>query len=337
MPGGRGSAGMQGAQAGRYAAGGTRAQPGTSAAARTSAPALAARIDRFLRHIAVERGLAGNTVAAYRRDLERYATWLSARGITGLEQVGPADVSGYLAELSGSTALAASSVARMLSAVRALHRFAHEEDGLPADPAATLRPPKLARRLPKAITVEQMERLLAAPGTDGPQGLRDTALLELLYATGARISELVALDVDDLAEGAELVRVRGKGAKQRLVPVGSAARRAVSDYLVRGRPALAAAGRGSAALLLGARGARLSRQHAWLIIQAAAERAGLGAHVSPHTFRHSFATHLLAGGADVRAVQELLGHASVATTQIYTLVTVDTLRDVYVSAHPRAR
>jgi integrase/recombinase XerD len=191
-------------------------------------------------------------------------------------------------------------------------------------------------RLPKAISIDEMGRLLAATDGDEPARIRDRALLELLYATGTRVSEAVGLDVDDLASG-ELVRVLGKGGKQRLVPVGSYARTALDAYLTRVRPLFAARGTATPALFLGARGSRLSRQGAWLVIQDAAERAGLSAHVSPHTFRHSFATHLLQGGADVRVVQELLGHASVSTTQLYTLVTADALRDVYTTAHPRAR
>jgi integrase/recombinase XerD len=220
---------------------------------------------------------------------------------------------------------------------------------LPLDPGVSVRPPKAPMRLPKAIPVHDMERLLAAVDGDDPVQLRDRALLELLYATGARISEAVGLSVDDVTtlsdddDGADdgtdvsVVRVTGKGNKQRVVPLGSFARAAVDAYLVRARPVFAAKGHGTPALFLGARGARLSRQSAWLVIQAAAERAHLAEHVSPHTFRHSFATHLLEGGADVRVVQELLGHASVATTQIYTLVTADMLRDVYQTAHPRAR
>ncbi|HYP72583.1 MAG TPA: tyrosine recombinase, partial [Microbacterium sp.] len=198
-------------------------------------------------------------------------------------------------------------------------------------------PPKQPRRLPKALTIDQVERLLDAAGpADDVLGVRDRALLELLYATGARVSEIVQLDVDDLSHG-DVLRVRGKGSKERIVPVGSYARAAVDAYLARARPELSRRGRATPRLFLGARGAPLSRQGAWLVIQGAADRAGLQAHVSPHTFRHSFATHLLQGGADVRVVQELLGHASVATTQIYTHVTVDALRDVYLTSHPRAR
>src|SRR5690606_28287996 len=195
-------------------------------------------------------------------------------------------------------------------------------------------PPKAPRRLPKALPVDQVERLLATPD-DSILGLRDRALLELLYATGARVSEAVGLDVDDVAHG-DVLRLRGKGSKERVVPVGSYAQAALDAYLTRARPELSRRGRATPRLFLGARGAPLSRQSAWLVIQHAAERAQLTAHVSPHTLRHSFATHLLQGGADVRVVQELLGHASVATTQIYTHVSVDALRDVYATSHPRA-
>ncbi len=300
------------------------------------APARA--VERLLRQLAIERGLSPHTVAAYRRDLAGYVAVLEARGVADAAAIAPDDVAAYRAALAGR-GLAASSVARHLSAVKALHRWLVEERIATDDPARDQRPPKQPMRLPKAISVSQVQAMLERAGGDDPQGLRDRALLELLYATGARISELVALDVDDVPTGDEelgLVRVTGKGAKQRLVPVGSYAREALEAWLVRGRPGLAAKGRGGPALLLGARGGRLSRQAAWDVVQRVAEAADVP-HVSPHTFRHSFATHLLEGGADVRVVQELLGHASVATTQLYTHVTADTLRDMYTSAHPRAR
>jgi integrase/recombinase XerD len=232
--------------------------------------------------------------------------------------------------------LATSSVARVLSAVRGLHRFLAEEGVIEADVSRELRPPKLPMRLPKAIPVDDVEALIAAAGGDEPVQLRDTALLELLYATGARVSEAVSLNVDDLVDE-EVVRLFGKGGKQRVVPLGSYARRAIDAYLVRARPLLSARGTATPALFLGVRGKRMSRQAAWEAMRQAAERAGIAASVSPHTLRHSFATHLLEGGADVRVVQELLGHSSVATTQIYTLVTADTLREMYTAAHPRAR
>jgi integrase/recombinase XerD len=329
----------------------------------------------------VERGLAAHTLQAYRRDLQRYAATLTAAGRTQIEAVTTTDVADYLASLREGDAehppLAASSAGRAVVAVRGLHAFALAEGLTADDPARAVRPPVPPRRLPKAISVLDVTRLLDAAGV-GPAALRDRALLELLYATGARISEAVGLDVDDLdlarasaagpsegcgpsgslvSAGSEAsplvsraggaggssplistVRLSGKGGKQRLVPVGSFAADAVDAYLVRARPALAAAsGRGqpSPALFLNARGGRLTRQGAWGALRAAAARAGL-AQVSPHVLRHSFATHLLDGGADVRVVQELLGHASVTTTQVYTLVTVDKLREVYASAHPRA-
>jgi integrase/recombinase XerD len=260
--------------------------------------------------------------------------------------VTPALVAAFAAErASAEPPPASSSLARLQSSVRGLHRFLVREGRVDTDPSGRLRPPKTPRRLPKALTIAQINQLLdaagPAPGSSDasaaePSAVRDRALLELLYATGARVSEIVHLDVDDTAHG-DLLRVRGKGDKERVVPVGSYARAAVEAYLTRVRPGLAAKGRATPRLFLGVRGAPLSRQSAWLIIQAAAERAGLTAHVSPHTLRHSFATHLLQGGADVRVVQELLGHASVSTTQIYTHVSVDALRDVYATAHPRAR
>ncbi|SFR97117.1 integrase/recombinase XerD [Agrococcus baldri] len=316
-------------------------------------------VERLLRQLAIERGLSKHTVAAYRRDLAGYLAVLEARGVTDASAITGEDVAAFRGSLA-DRALAPSSVARHLSAVKALHRWLVDEQVVIEDVAKDQRPPKLPQRLPKAISVSQMQRLLDVAGaeaaadagadadagvgraSDGaavdPARLRDRALLELLYATGARISEIIALDVDEVASVGEhgLLRVTGKGAKQRLVPVGSYARAATDAWLVRGRAAYAAKGRGTPALLLGARGGRLSRQAAWEIIQRVAEEAGV-ANVSPHTFRHSFATHLLEGGADVRVVQELLGHASVATTQIYTHVTADTLRDMYTSAHPRAR
>ena len=308
----------------------------------------------------MERGLAAHTLAAYRRDLARYQAAMSDRGRAHIGDVTVPDVAAYLAGLrqggDGHPPLAASSAARAMAAVRGLHAFATAEGLADADPASQLPPPVPARRLPRAIGIAEVERLLAAaalggaaaPGGAAPAGaalggvaggplqLRDRALLELLYGTGARISEAVGLDVDDV--GAPTLRLAGKGGKHRIVPVGSYAAQALDAYLVRGRPALAAAtrrGSASPALFLNARGGRLSRQGAWGVLKAAADRAGLTG-VSPHTLRHSFATHLLDGGADVRVVQELLGHASVTTTQVYTLVTVDKLREVYAAAHPRA-
>ena len=300
----------------------------------------------------MERGLAASTVESYRRDLRRYASVLAGRGKTTLGDITPADVADFLASLREGDAehapLAVSSAARAVIAVRGLHAFAVAQGLAGADPAREVPPPSPPRRLPKAITVEDVELLLdaAGPGPDDlsaePRLLRDRALLEFLYGTGARISEATGLDIDELQLGSDpVVRLIGKGGKHRVVPVGRYAVRALEAYLVRARPGLAAASRrasASPAVFLNARGGRLTRQGAWGVLHAAADRAGLAteADVSPHTLRHSFATHMLDGGADIRVVQELLGHASVTTTQVYTLITVDRLREVYASSHPRA-
>jgi integrase/recombinase XerD len=294
----------------------------------------------YLDHLAVERGTSRHTLDGYARDLRRYVDHLAALGVDELAAVTERHVGEFLATLREGTAehppLAASSAARALVAVRGLHRFAVREGLVEVDPARDVRPPAPPRRLPKALPVDDVLRLLETPGADGPGPLRDRALLELLYSTGARISEAVGLDLDDIDPHERTVLLDGKGGKQRLVPIGRPALAAVDAYLVRARPSLAAHGRGTPAVFLNVRGGRLSRQSAWQVLKVAADRAGITASVSPHTLRHSFATHLLEGGADVRVVQELLGHASVTTTQIYTLVTVTTLREVYATAHPRA-
>lgn len=322
-------------------------------------------IERYLRHAALELGLSDNSQAAYRRDLKAYAAWLEERGIRDLAEVAPETLSEYVAELgrpaeadgdsdsAPSRALAPASITRRLSTVRSMHRFLFEEGLLDGNAGSGLRTPKRTQRLPKALPIEDVEALLAATRGDDPVALRDRALLELLYASGARVSEATALDVDDLIGGSGradawadpeaalseggFLQVTGKGSKQRIVPYGRYAGEALAAYLVRARPSMVERGKGTPALFVGPRGARMSRQSAWLVIRAAAERAEITAEVSPHTLRHSFATHLLAGGADVRTVQELLGHASVTTTQIYTQVTADTLREHYLLSHPRAR
>ena len=300
---------------------------------------------QYLDHLTVERGLAANTLSSYRRDLDRYLATLATRGVTDLDEVTTGHVSAHLAALrAGDDAhppLAAASAARAVSAVRGLHRFAHAERLTAVDAARDVAPPTPPRRLPRALPVADVARLLSAAGTaDDPRGLRDAALLEFLYGTGARISEATGAAVDDVDLDQQMVTLHGKGGRSRLVPVGGYAVAAVRAWLVRGRPALAAHGRGGAALFLNGRGAPLSRQGAWGILRSAARHAGLAGGtraVSPHTLRHSYATHLLDGGADVRVVQELLGHASVTTTQVYTLVTVERLREVYAMSHPRAR
>jgi len=300
-------------------------------------------IDAYLRHLAIERGVAKNTLSAYRRDLDRYFLFLDEKKLVSPDQISELHVAEFAQSLRERAGLASSSIARVLAGVRGLHRFWLLENVSDKDPAAVVKPPKSARRLPKAITVNEVERLLMASGPEpeaeaegDPIRFRDRALLELLYATGARVSEITNLDLDDLVDPT-LIRLFGKGSKERIVPVGGFAHRAVDAYLVRTRPGLSSMGKGTPALFLNQRGGRLSRQSVWQIISDAASVAGLASEISPHTLRHSFATHLLEGGADVRVVQELLGHSSVATTQIYTLVTVDKLREIYATAHPRAR
>jgi len=306
-------------------------------------------INGYLDHLLVERGLAKNSMSAYRRDLGRYQEFIGAKAITEFSAVTANDISDFLISLRlGSDqhpALAPSSAARTLIAVRGLHAFLAKEGITTSDSARAVKPPGVSKRLPKALTFTEIERLLAAVGAGSESDLsvlmmRDQALLELLYGTGARISELIDLNLDDvssLSKDLPILRLKGKGDKERLVPVGSHALRALERYLVRSRPVLSGKSGSSPALFLNARGSKLSRQSAWTILQAAAQRADLAGKVSPHTMRHSFATHLLENGADVRVVQELLGHASVTTTQIYTLVTVDQLREVYATAHPRAQ
>jgi integrase/recombinase XerD len=316
-------------------------------------------VRRYLQVLVVERGLAANTVESYQRDLRRYTGFLATRGKRELADVTELDVAEFRAALRTGDAehppLAVSSVGRAVAAVRGLHAFALTEGMTPEDPAREVTPPAPPRRLPKAIPLDAVEAILDAAGSTqdpDPRVLRDRALLEFLYGTGARISEATGLDIDDLDYLASdpSVLLTGKGSKQRYVPVGRYAVRALDAYLVRGRPVLAARAAGggragerggragkkySPAVFLNARGGRLTRQGAWGILREAADRSGKAA-VSPHTLRHSFATHLLDGGADIRVVQELLGHASVTTTQVYTLVTVDRLREVYAAAHPRA-
>lgn len=319
----------------------------TSAAtsATTSTPVGRAIAD-YLLHMGVERGLAANTLQAYRRDLLRYEKFLTAANVTSPAGITRHHVSDFAQALSdgadGGSVLGLRSMARTVVAVRGLHKFWALEGVSDADPAADVHPPQAGRRLPKAISVHDVSRILEAAGNDTPTGLRDAAMLEFLYSTGARISEAVGLDLDDLVlpdptqDGPSLVRLFGKGSKERIVPIGSYALRALDAYLVRGRPVLVTKGGGTPALFLNARGGRISRQSVWTILKSVAEHAKVEVEVSPHTLRHSFATHLLEGGADVRVVQELLGHASVTTTQVYTLVTADTLREVYSASHPRA-
>ncbi|MFM2276982.1 MAG: hypothetical protein RIT12_378 [Actinomycetota bacterium] len=301
-------------------------------------------VDGYLRHLTIERGMAKNTLLAYKRDLSKYLEALEKLGITDSSEITEIVVRNFAQSLVSEKGLVATSVARILAAVRGFHKFMLFEGISDNDVSAAVKPPKAPKRLPKAISIKEIELLLkaAGPEPDDIAGaadiirVRDRAILELLYATGARVSEIVNMDLDDLIDP-EIVRLFGKGSKERIVPVGKYAQAAVAAYLVRVRPTLATLSLGTPALFLNQRGSRLSRQSIWQIISDSAQAAKLGVEISPHTFRHSFATHLLEGGADVRVVQELLGHASVTTTQIYTLVTVDALREIYASSHPRAQ
>lgn len=292
--------------------------------------------EKYFRQLAIERGLSKNTLAAYRRDIAEYLQYLDSISKTEADQISSSEILSFQASLQ-SSGRANSSIARILASIRGFHRFLLEEGHSQINPASLVKSPKLGLRLPKAISISDVERLLEAAGSLEPEAgqliqLRDRAVLELMYSCGARVSEVVDLDVDDFGDSG-LLRLRGKGDKERVVPIGSFAEQAVSSYLSRVRPGLIT--KPTPALFLNQRGGRLSRQSIWQLISKASEVAKLN--VSPHTLRHSFATHLLEGGADIRVVQELLGHSSVATTQVYTLVTIDSLRQAYMEAHPRSR
>jgi integrase/recombinase XerD len=298
----------------------------------------------YLDHLKAERGLSAHTIAAYTRDLDRYLDYLSSQSISEPEAISPAIVAGFPIALT-KTGLAQASVGRMTVAVRGLHRFWLDDGLSTVNPAQNVAPPNQTRHLPKALSLDQIEALITASGgralAPSSGELCDWALVEILYGTGARISEVLGLNVDDatrmLSDETAGLKLMGKGSKERLVPVGRYAREALEAWLVRGRPSLAGrTTRGNPALFLNERGGRMSRQSAFNRIEALGRKAEIAAEVSPHTLRHSYATHLIDGGADVRVVQELLGHASVATTQIYTLITIDHLREVYRTAHPRA-
>lgn len=295
-----------------------------------------ALLQSFISHIGVERGLSKNTLSSYQRDLLKLGEFLDERKLN-FATAKSVDLIDFLSKLRAK-GLAEASIARSTVAIRTFYKFLGKDRNL-EDIARELVPPNIPKRLPKALTIAEIESLISAPPLEG-MGIRDRAMLELLYATGARVSEVISLNVDDVrrveSSNGEITTIRlfGKGRKERMVPMGSFARKAVEDYLVRLRPSLL---KGSQkALFLNHRGGRISRQSAWNIVLEAAERSGLSGRVSPHALRHSFATHLLDGGADIRVVQELLGHASVSTTQIYTLITIDKLRESYASAHPRA-
>ncbi|KAB8286795.1 site-specific tyrosine recombinase XerD [Bifidobacterium avesanii] len=300
-------------------------------------------LERFLAHIDVERGLAKATVKAYESDLRRYTEWLEGRGMRRLDEVSQRDVEDYVAALDAGGE-SARSKARRLASVHEFHRYAVADGTVPADVSAAVKAPKAPATLPDVLTIDEVSALLNAAGVgDGtdPVSMRDRALLEFMYATGARVSEAVGANLDDVDLDERVARLMGKGSKQRLVPFGSYACEAMRRYLNMGRPALERQGRGPVperrAVFLNKRGRRLSRQSVWEIIKAACARAHITKSLHPHTLRHSFATHLIQGGADVRSVQELLGHASVTTTQIYTHVSPENLIETYLTSHPRAR
>lgn len=296
----------------------------------------------FLDHIRVERGLAENSIAAYKRDLRRFATFLELEGVV-LNDVEPKTVQTFQTWMK-SEKLSPASISRILSTIRTFFRYLSREKGV-VDPTTELEKSRQVRRLPKALTVAEIVSMIEAAYHEGdPISIRDRALLELLYGSGARISEIVNLDVTDIHHMAndggqiETLKLVGKGSKERIVPLGSFASAALQEYLTRTRPILVMnSSKRTNALFLNQKGTRLSRQSAWQFVLNAAKAAGITGKVSPHVFRHSYATHLLDGGADIRVVQELLGHASVTTTQIYTLITIDKVRETYSLAHPRAR
>jgi integrase/recombinase XerD len=297
----------------------------------------------FLNYLSIEKGLSGNTTAAYRRDLDKFIHYLSTNQLK-ISQVTSEVLANYISWLRGrgntEFKIGESSIARNVISLRSYFSYLAKEHKY-SNPTIDFYPPKIPKRLPKALTVEQVMSILEISGSDLIE-IRDRALLELLYATGARVTEIINLNISDIAsiknEGSEIttIRVKGKGSKERVVPIGSFGLAAVNDYLTRSRPTLSKAVT-QKALFLNQRGGRLTRQSAWSIVAKRAARAGLADLVTPHSMRHSFATHLLDGGADIRVVQELLGHASVTTTQIYTLITIDRLRESYASAHPRSK
>ena len=306
---------------------------------------LSVQIDEYSSWLKVERGLSTNTLSAYRRDLKRYSSWLRARGITDLDAVGESEVFAYIDGLKrerneeGGAKYAPSSIARALVAVRSLHRFCVEEGLTSKDPSDDVGAPRVPQGIPKALSEKEVLDLLGAVEGDSATALRDRAILETLYATGMRISELVGLDRGDIDLEDRLMRVVGKGNKERVVPVGASARSVVLEYLQNGRPELEKPTTRRVPgdpLFLNARGGRLTRQSCWKIVTKAGNKVGLEGRLSPHVLRHCCATHMLDHGAEIRVVQELLGHASLSTTQIYTLVTPERLRSAYDEAHPRA-
>ena len=306
----------------------------------TPAPSFDLAASSFINHLQIERGLAANSIAAYRRDLAKFQSFLDG---TSLHDVSPETIGAFESSLR-EVKLSVASINRIDSTLRSFFKHLQLEYGL-SDPTLELAPSKSARRLPKALTIAQILSMIEVSYRESdPITLRDQAMLELLYSSGARVSELIGINLNDLSVAQTpdgeitTLKLRGKGSKERIVPLGSFASKAIDDYCVRIRPGLLAKNpKNNPALFLNSRGGRISRQSAWQMVLDAAKNAGVTEHVSPHVFRHSYATHLLDGGADIRVVQELLGHASVTTTQIYTLITIDKVRESYSMAHPRAK
>ena len=292
----------------------------------------------FLAYLELERGLSRNTLEAYRSDLQQLGEFLDRRG-TGALEADHADLTAWIDELAagrdGRPPAAATTLQRKVACLRSFYRHLRREEILDRDPTADLRAPRRTPRLPKVLTRDEVARLLAQPSGREPSGLRDRALLETMYACGLRASEAVSLELGELDLEAGMLRTHGKGAKERLVPVGSGARTALGEWLASGRQALVG-DRDERRVFVNLRGGGLTRQGLYKIVRRHARAAGLDDRMSPHTLRHTFATHLLAGGCDLRSLQEMLGHADIATTQVYTHLSADRLRDVYFSAHPRA-
>lgn len=300
---------------------------------RTARLGFAGQVQAFLDYALAEEGLARSTVEAYERDLNEFAGFVTGRGAASPSEVTRAGITVYMITLR-RRGMSAATIKRRAAAIRAFYHYLLREETVEHDPTLDLASPRLPLRLPRVLTVAEVERLLAVPDLARPLGGRDRALLEMMYGSGLRVSEVVGLDLGDVDLAHELVRCLGKGNKERLVPMGTQAIRALRAYLQHARPVLVAR-RTTQALFVNRRGSRLSRQGCWKLIRGYARRAGITKPLTPHVLRHSFATHLLEGGADLRAVQEMLGHASVATTQVYTHVTRDHLRSAYARAHPR--
>ena len=300
----------------------------------TLRPTFQFSLDRFLGHLLLEKGLSPNTRAAYENDIRRYLLFLQDMGLDDIRESRQEQIDALMISL-GKNGLGAASLARNLSSIRMFYRHEADEGRLELDPTRSVRIPKLPRKLPVVLDLVEMERLLEAPDVSKPRGCRDRAILEMLYATGVRVSELVGITQSNYMAEEGLIRVFGKGSKERIVPVGSLARAALADYRISVRPMISKRGKSGDFLFLNMRGSRLSRVSVWTMVKSYAQNAGISKSISPHTIRHTFATHLLEGGADLRSVQEFLGHADISTTQIYTHLDREFLKEIIRSYHPR--